>query len=108
MSQPVCHISLLPESTLTQIFRCLLKPVNKYFFRCDIEDEEEDVDDYGKSEPKEVRSTTNTGGRQLWLERWAYDDRRDKRKYLVPVSRVCRLWNSIANDILYTEIYVAG
>lgn len=46
--------------------------------------------------------------RYLWLKRFPFDDRRDRRRSLVPVSQVCRFWNTVANEILYTEIYVSS
>src|SRR5208282_4735718 len=47
-----------------------------------------------------------TDPRGRWLSRKSDKDMRDGRHRLCPVSRVCRKWNPIAVDILYTQIQV--
>jgi hypothetical protein len=49
-----------------------------------------------------------TDPREIWFSRMSALHLRDGRKWLVPVSRVCRLWHSIATKILYTEIDTKG
>jgi hypothetical protein len=49
-----------------------------------------------------------TERREIWLSRISFIDLRDGRHRLVPVSRVCSRWNTIANGILYEQVQVIG
>jgi ribosomal protein S12 methylthiotransferase accessory factor YcaO len=49
-----------------------------------------------------------TDPRETWLCRVSMKDLRDGRKYIVPMTRVCRLWNEVATEMLYTEIDAKG
>jgi len=89
-------ISKLPSETLTTIFRYLLDPIPKYQF-----------------EGQSWKNRKINGGlpvpthpRERWLARKSYYDDYDGRHHLVPISQTCRRWNSVANEILYKEIYV--
>ena len=82
---------------LTEIFRFLL--VHPKDFN----------DDGLSSIDKRVKpGCTPTGARDVWLSRVSFLDMRDGRHHLVPVSRVCTLWNKIANQIMYEQIQVDG
>jgi hypothetical protein len=121
MSQPTSPINRLPGSVLSQIFRLLLRPPEAADDRYPWEEEwgwstyEIEPED-SEPEPRDATATAKSKKspssdkrlRYLWLSRFPIDDRRDRRRSLVPVSQVCRSWNTVANEILYTEIYISS
>lgn len=92
MPEPA-SISLLPAEILRQIFLSLL-------------DQEKNFNFYDDSLFDNGFASIPTDPRGRWLSRKSDKDMRDGRHRLCPVSRVCRKWNPIAVDILYTQIQV--
>ena len=113
MVQSPCLVHRLPVETLRQIFRSLLKPIPRYEYYSDPDSyssatESEDSAPIIENSTSEVKPSTAIDSRALWLKRFPFADRRDYRHRLVPLAMVCKSWHSVANDILYTEVYVAG
>jgi len=82
---------------LTEIFRFLLDHPKRF-----------NDEGYSAIDKRVKQGFTPTDARDAWLSRLSFSDMRDGRHRLVPVSRVCTLWNKIANQILYEEIQVDG
>lgn len=101
MTKPKATVYKLADQTLSMIFRRLLKPDTRESVWNEADD---DVCKYDKR----VLSIDSlpSDPRERWLSRQSFMDMRDGRDRLVPVSRVCRRWNEIANEILYMQIQV--
>jgi hypothetical protein len=87
----------LPSETLPTIFRYLLDTIPKYQF------EGQGWMDKKINGPV---PPVPTDARERWLARKSFYDEYDGRHHLVPISQTCRRWISVANEILYNEIYV--
>jgi hypothetical protein len=93
MEQSDKIIASLPPEIWTKVFRilrCIPKP-SKYKRSPRMTDED-------------ITDRSPTESRKVWLSRESDMDMRDGSLWLVPVICVCRLWNTIAIEILYEEI----